>query len=128
MSLTKDTRIFTFQLPKDRSMLVPIGYHIHLKAHLPSSQQLLRSYTPVNSVIGDSLLLDESLIPLIIKIYPKGPMSSFLDQCPPGNSAQFLLHIIHGRFTLASKERRLISAGLKGHSTFQIFLRQATFC
>lgn len=89
VSLTKDTRLFTFQLPKGVSMHIPIGYHIHLKVHLPSSQQLLRSYTPVNTVIGDSLLFDESLILLIIKIYPQGPMSYFLDQCPPG---RFLQH------------------------------------
>ncbi|KAI6646611.1 Cytochrome b5 reductase 4-like isoform X5 [Oopsacas minuta] len=84
VSLTKDTRLFTLQLPKGVSMHVPIGYHIHLKAHLPSSQQLLRSYTPVDHVTGESLLNDKSLISLIIKIYPNGPMSSFLDKCPTG--------------------------------------------
>jgi cytochrome-b5 reductase len=70
-------KLFRFELPSDKSLELPVGKHISIVAKLKNSEgeleEVKRSYTPTSS--ND----DKGFFDLVIKIYPKGKMTQFLD-------------------------------------------------
>jgi len=70
---------FKFELPKNRSLNLPIGKHISIQENI-KGQIVSRSYTPVttNSVKG--------YFELVIKIYPQGAMGNFINSLNIGDS------------------------------------------
>ncbi|XP_067126102.1 cytochrome b5 reductase 4 isoform X2 [Centruroides vittatus] len=88
-SITHNTYLFTFNLPTASQMLVPIGYHVHINTVL-NGVELIRSYTPVlpnlNIPNDHPGLTKGNELYLMIKIYPDGAMTTFLDQIEVGGT------------------------------------------
>jgi cytochrome-b5 reductase len=93
-NITHNTICFRFGLPTKDSLLgLPIGKHLVLKATNAEGKPISRQYTPIttNSTRG--------YFELLIKIYPKGQMTTYLANLnvgekmeirgPMGNYSQF---------------------------------------
>jgi cytochrome-b5 reductase len=73
-NISHDTRLFRFQLPSPKHVLgLPVGQHIYLTAHI-NDELVKRPYTPTTS--DDN----QGYFDLVIKIYPLGKMTQYLDQ------------------------------------------------
>ena len=78
-NISHDTRRFRFQLPSSKHVLgLPIGQHIYLTAHI-NGELVKRPYTPTTS--DDN----QGYFDLVIKVYPNGKMTQYLDQLPLGH-------------------------------------------
>lgn len=77
-SVSHNTKLFTFELPAGSHMIVPMGYHIKIKAN----DELIRSYTPVLPLTGSSM--EGRTINLLIKLYSDGRMSRYLSSLTAG--------------------------------------------
>jgi len=79
-NISHDTRRFRFQLPSSKHVLgLPIGQHIYLTAHI-NGELVKRPYTPTTS--DDN----QGYFDLVIKIYPNGKMTQYLDKLPIGHT------------------------------------------
>ncbi|KAG2393720.1 hypothetical protein C9374_007251 [Naegleria lovaniensis] len=72
-------RLFRFELPAGKSLGLPVGQHISLKATI-NGEEVARSYTPTSS--ND----DKGFFDLVVKIYPKGLMTQHLDTMKIGDT------------------------------------------
>eukprot|EP01027_Heterolobosea_sp_BB2_P022235 GEZU01032724.1.p2 GENE.GEZU01032724.1~~GEZU01032724.1.p2 ORF type:complete len:288 (+),score=139.79 GEZU01032724.1:28-864(+) len=71
---------FRFALPKPDDVLgLPVGQHLSFKA-MVDGKEITRSYTPTSS--NDDLGFFE----LVVKVYPRGNMSRFIDSLAIGDS------------------------------------------
>jgi len=77
-SVSHNTKLFTFKLPAGSHMIVPMGYHVKIKA----DNELIRSYTPVLPLTGCSM--EGRTISLLIKLYSDGRMSRYLSSLAVG--------------------------------------------
>ncbi|CAF3348857.1 unnamed protein product [Rotaria socialis] len=74
--ISHDTCRFRFELPSSKHVLgLPIGRHVYLTAYV-NGELVKRPYTPVTS--DDS----QGYFDLVIKIYPDGKMTQYLDKLP----------------------------------------------
>jgi cytochrome-b5 reductase len=79
-NISHDTRRFRFQLPSFKHVLgLPIGQHIYLTAHI-NGELVKRPYTPTTS--DDN----QGYFDLVIKVYPNGKMTQYLDKLPIGQT------------------------------------------
>jgi cytochrome-b5 reductase len=79
-NISHDTRLFRFQLPSPKHILgLPIGQHIYLTAHV-DGELVKRPYTPTTS--DDN----QGYFDLVIKIYPNGKMTQYLDKFSIGQT------------------------------------------
>jgi len=79
-NISHDTRRFRFQLPSSKHVLgLPIGQHIYLTAHI-NGDLVKRPYTPTTS--DDN----QGYFDLVIKVYPNGKMTQYLDKLPIGQT------------------------------------------
>ncbi|CAF1000964.1 unnamed protein product [Rotaria magnacalcarata] len=75
-NISHDTCRFRFELPSSKHVLgLPIGRHVYLTAYV-NGELVKRPYTPVTS--DDS----QGYFDLVIKIYPNGKMTQYLDKLP----------------------------------------------
>jgi len=75
-------KLFRFELDSAKKSLgLPIGQHIWLTANI-DGEEIKRSYTPTST--NDDL----GYFDLVVKIYPKGKMSQYLDQLKIGDTIQ----------------------------------------
>jgi cytochrome-b5 reductase len=73
---------YRFALPKSSDSLgLPIGQHIRIRAEI-EGEEVLRSYTPTST--ND----DKGYFDLVIKVYPTGKMTQYLDKLHIGDSIQ----------------------------------------
>lgn len=76
---------FRFEIPDGRSLGLPVGQHISLRATMPNDdgelEEYRRSYTPTSS--NDDLGFFE----LVVKIYPGGKMTNYLDSLEVGKDS-----------------------------------------
>jgi nitrate reductase (NAD(P)H) len=110
VSVSHDTRIFTFALQHEKQALgLPTGQHLMLKVTEPASktENILRAYTPTSQT--DRL----GTVELLVKIYldtpgnPGGKMTMALDRLPVGSTVEFKGPI--GKFTYLGKGRVLLN-------------------
>ncbi|CAF3346550.1 unnamed protein product [Rotaria sp. Silwood1] len=81
-NISHDTRLFRFQLPSAKHVLgLPIGQHIYLTAHI-NGELVKRPYTPTTS--DDN----QGYFDLVIKIYPHGKMTQYLDKFSIGQKIE----------------------------------------
>jgi cytochrome-b5 reductase len=79
-NISHDTRRFRFQLPSFKHVLgLPIGQHIYLTAQI-NGELVKRPYTPTTS--DDN----QGYFDLVIKIYPNGKMTQYLDKLSLGHT------------------------------------------
>jgi cytochrome-b5 reductase len=79
-NISHDTRRFRFQLPSSKHILgLPVGQHIYLTAHI-NGELVKRPYTPTTS--DDN----QGYFDLVIKTYPNGKMTQYLDKLPIGHT------------------------------------------
>ncbi|KAL6066413.1 NADH-cytochrome b5 reductase 1 [Balamuthia mandrillaris] len=77
--INHNTRIFRFSLPKPDDVLgLPIGQHMSFRCII-DGKEVYRPYTPISS--DDDL----GYFDLLIKVYPKGQMSSYFDRMEVGD-------------------------------------------
>jgi len=78
--ISPNTAIYKFKLPSDNHVLgLPIGQHISIGATI-GGKEIVRSYTPISS---DD---DKGFFELLIKTYPTGNISKYLDKLKTGDS------------------------------------------
>lgn len=81
--ISSNTALYRFRLPSSRNILgLPIGQHISIQAEI-DGKNVMRSYTPTSS---DD---DKGFFDLIVKTYPKGNISRYLDEVRVGEPVQF---------------------------------------
>lgn len=79
-NISHDTRLFRFQLPSSKHVLgLPVGQHIYLTSHI-NGELVKRPYTPTTS--DDN----QGYFDLVIKVYPNGKMTQYLEQLAIGQS------------------------------------------
>jgi len=75
-------KLFRFKLPKDSDSLgLPIGQHIRIRAEI-DGEQILRSYTPTST--ND----DKGYFDLVVKVYPNGKMTQYLNNLKIGDEIE----------------------------------------
>ena len=80
--ISHDTRLFRFELPSSKHILgLPVGQHIYLTARI-EGELVKRPYTPTTS--DDN----QGYFDLVIKIYPNGKMTQYLDQFSIGQTIE----------------------------------------
>ncbi|KAJ8290870.1 hypothetical protein GJAV_G00018630 [Gymnothorax javanicus] len=113
--VTHDTRLLGLQLPLGTHMQVPVGRHIYLRAPVQGSE-VVKPYTPVDRTLTphsqSSSEREQSTIFLMIKIYPDGALTPFLDSLnigdyvsisgPEGSFSDRLLSEVTHLFLLAA--------------------------
>jgi cytochrome-b5 reductase len=78
--ITHNTRLFRFALPNEDDVLgLPIGQHMSFRAII-DDKEVYRPYTPISS--DDDL----GYFDLIIKVYPQGKMSTYIDSLKIGDT------------------------------------------
>jgi len=80
IELNHNTRLYRFALPHESDVLgLPIGQHMSFRATI-EGKEVYRPYTPTSS--------DDDLghFDLIVKVYPQGKMSQYLDHLKVGES------------------------------------------
>ncbi|GBG84662.1 hypothetical protein CBR_g39038 [Chara braunii] len=82
--VTHDTRRFVFALPSPNMVLgLPIGQHVLVRGRDSDGNEFSRPYTPT------SLDSDLGILELVVKVYPSGKMSQFLDNIKVGEGVEF---------------------------------------
>jgi cytochrome-b5 reductase len=79
IELNHNTRLFRFALPNETDVLgLPIGQHLSFRAVI-EGKEVYRPYTPTSS--------DDDLghFDLVVKVYPQGKMSQYLDKMTVGD-------------------------------------------
>jgi len=79
IELNHNTRLFRFALPKETDVLgLPVGQHMSFRAII-EDKEVYRPYTPTSS--------DDDLghFDLVIKVYPQGKMSRYIDAMKIGD-------------------------------------------
>ncbi|KAL9648960.1 hypothetical protein ABK040_008340 [Willaertia magna] len=92
-------RLFRFEIPDGKSLGLPIGQHISLRATI-GKDIIMRSYTPTSS--ND----DKGYFDLVVKIYPKGLMTQYLENMKIGDS--ILVAGPKGRFSYEKNKYKKI--------------------
>jgi cytochrome-b5 reductase len=109
--VTHDTKHFTLKSYNHSHMLVPTGYHIHIKA-MVEGMEITRSYTAVPTLPEDGGRSGECL-QFLIKIYPDGAITPILDKLIIGDDIEVSDYT--GNFQLSSLSNKstlyLIAAG-----------------
>jgi cytochrome-b5 reductase len=103
-NVSHDTRLFRFQLPSTKHVLgLPVGQHIYLTAHI-NDELVKRPYTPTTS--DDN----QGYFDLVIKIYPNGKMTQYLDKLTIGQTIEVsgpsgnLIYKGNGSFDVRSRK------------------------
>jgi cytochrome-b5 reductase len=103
-SISHDTRRFRFELPSSKHVLgLPIGQHIYLTARI-NGELVKRPYTPTTS--DDN----QGYFDLVIKVYPNGKMTQYLDKLPVGHTIEVsgpsgnLIYKDNGLFDIRSRK------------------------
>ena len=106
-NVSHDTRLFRFQLQSTKHVLgLPIGQHIYITAHI-NGELVKRPYTPITS---DDC---QGYFDLVIKIYPHGKMTQYLDKFSIGETidvsgpAGNLIYKGNGLFDIRSRKPEL---------------------
>ncbi|PVD29057.1 hypothetical protein C0Q70_11654 [Pomacea canaliculata] len=90
--VTHDTKLLCIAPPHGSRVCVPIGHHIHIK-HTVQDMEITRSYTSVlPSLIQnnqDPRIDQGTAVYLLIKIYPNGALTPWIDTLQPGNKIHF---------------------------------------
>jgi cytochrome-b5 reductase len=73
-TITHNTKRFRFSLPGSGKLGLPVGQHISFAFTDDRGVQVMRSYTPVS---GDETV---GYVDFVIKVYPNGKMSQFVDK------------------------------------------------
>ncbi|MBN3322942.1 NB5R4 reductase, partial [Atractosteus spatula] len=85
--VTHDTKLLRFQLPHGTRFMVPVGNHVYLKS-LVKGSEIIKPYTPVLMTLmpehQDSTACKDTDIFLMIKIYPDGAFSSYIESLQIG--------------------------------------------
>ncbi|KAF2077777.1 hypothetical protein CYY_000898 [Polysphondylium violaceum] len=98
--INHNTRIFRFALPNESDILgLPTGQHISLRATI-NGKEVYRPYTPITS---DE---ERGYFDLLIKVYEKGAMSTFVDNMFIGDSID--VRGPKGKFQYAANMRKSI--------------------
>lgn len=80
--ISTNTALYRFRLPSSNAILgLPIGQHISIQAEI-NGKNVMRSYTPTSS---DD---DRGFFDLVIKTYPQGNISKFVDELKIGDQIQ----------------------------------------
>ncbi|CAF1252949.1 unnamed protein product [Adineta steineri] len=102
--ISHDTCLFRFQLPSLKHVLgLPIGQHIYITAHI-NNELVKRPYTPITS--DDN----QGYFDLVIKIYPNGKMTQYLDKFTIGETINVsgpsgnLIYKTKGLFDIRSRK------------------------
>lgn len=83
-ALSHNTRFFRFELPRPDAVLgLPIGQHVSLQGVTDAGEEFGRPYTPT------SLDSDVGRVDLVIKVYPTGAMSQYLEKLKVGDRLPF---------------------------------------
>lgn len=86
-TINYNTKLFTFGLPDTETMIVPIGHHVHIRA-IVNGSEIKRSYTPVVPSFDipedHPSLIEGKKLYLLIKIYPNGVLTPFIDRIEIG--------------------------------------------
>jgi cytochrome-b5 reductase len=103
-TISHDTRRFRFELPSSKHVLgLPIGQHIYLTARI-NGELVKRPYTPTTS--DDN----QGYFDLVIKVYPNGKMTQYLDKLPVGHTIEVsgpsgnLIYKDNGLFDIRSRK------------------------
>lgn len=79
--VARNTHRFTFALESPEAVLgLPVGHHLEVR--LPGGEGVSRAYTPVT---GDR---QRGSFDLVVKVYPRGRVSQYLDSLKVGDSAE----------------------------------------
>jgi len=98
--INHNTRIFRFALPNEEDILgLPTGQHISLRATI-NGKEVYRPYTPITS---DE---EKGYFDLLIKVYEKGAMSTYVDNMFIGDSID--VRGPKGKFQYAANMRKSI--------------------
>ncbi|CAF4694089.1 unnamed protein product [Rotaria sp. Silwood2] len=102
-NVSHDTCHFRFELPSSKHVLgLPIGQHIYLTTYV-NGELVKRPYTPITS--DDN----QGYFDLVIKIYPNGKMTQYLDKLDIGHSIEIsgpsgnLIYKNNGVFDIRSR-------------------------
>jgi cytochrome-b5 reductase len=103
-TISHDTRRFRFELPSSKHVLgLPIGQHIYLTVRI-NGELVKRPYTPTTS--DDN----QGYFDLVIKVYPNGKMTQYLDKLPVGHTIEVsgpsgnLIYKDNGLFDIRSRK------------------------
>lgn len=139
-SLSKDTRSYTFELPKGKKHVgVDTCQHIQFGLHT-KDKMLIRSYTPTRPIIASE---EDGTFELVIKTYlpttdqPGGAFSNMIDCLPIGESVDVrgptgeIRYLGNGRFDIEGKEQKFDKVSLilggsgitPGYQLFERILR-----
>jgi cytochrome-b5 reductase len=100
-NVSPNTIRYTFALPSSSHRLgLPVGKHISIKAQDSEGKDFMRNYTPIT---GDEV---QGYFKLVIKVYPQGKMSRYLEQLP-----------LKGKIDVRGPQGAL---EYKGHGVFEI--------
>lgn len=79
-TITHNTKRFRFELARGAVLGLPVGQHISFKCQDQQGRDVQRSYTPVtgNETLGH--------VDFVIKVYPQGKMSPYVDSLNVGDS------------------------------------------
>ena len=118
--LSKDTRRYTFSLPKSSKLGLETCQHIQFGFHF-KDQMLIRSYTPTRPVMPKE---EDGTFDLVVKTYfpderqPGGAMSNILDCIPIGEEIEIrgptgeISYHGKGKFIIEGKERNFSKVSL----------------
>lgn len=112
--VTDNTFIYQFELPEKTSLGLQIGQHILIKGIL-DNKVVLRPYTPISDINSTGMF------ELMIKLYPKGKMSSIISKLNVGDEIE--IRGPYGSFkyqTNSFKRLVLLAAGTGIAPMFQL--------
>ncbi|CAG5126764.1 unnamed protein product, partial [Candidula unifasciata] len=105
-TVTHDTRLMRFKSPPECRMVVPVGYHVHIKTEI-SGMEIARSYTAVSPSLTrphlDMSIARGKTIYLMIKVYKGGVISPWITSLKSGEKVQ--LSNFDGNFDLGRLEK-----------------------
>lgn len=115
--LTKDTSIYTFQLPHENDVLgIEVGQHISIRCNI-DEKTIVRSYTPI-SINQDC----QGSFKLLVKSYPNGTISKWFNELAIGDVAYFTGPLGNYQYTRPNmvNEIGMIAGGTGISPMFQI--------
>jgi len=110
-AVTRDTVLLRFGLPSSQHVLgLPVGNYILLQAWV-NGEMLVRPYTPIRDSTGGR-------VELLVKVYPEGKMSRYLDSLKIGESIEGrgpfgrIQYNGRGTFVIDGEQRTYSNVGL----------------
>jgi len=106
-NISHNTKLLRFAIPKNKPLGLPIGRHISVKAMI-NGIKVMRSYTPT------SLPNQQGYFELLIKIYPDGKMSQYINGLKQGDKVEVRGPIGRFKYNINSYKRIGLIAGGTG--------------